>query len=147
MKKIIVVGVILLFLGSGVPCLAKTQFSFFKIPSSISSSQAENYTVYIGAGVNREHGEKFGLGWHMAVENTGDVNISGFEYNKEITLFGKVVDNGSGHFFLTPGSGSKSASWSIDFHPITFIYLSVVIENITYSKSGYGIGPFVFLVS
>ena len=47
MKKIIVVGVILLFLGSSVPALAKTQSFISKTIPSISTSSAEDYKVYI----------------------------------------------------------------------------------------------------
>jgi hypothetical protein len=146
MKKIIVVGIILLFLGSSVPALAKTQFSLSRTTSSISASLAEDYQVYIGAGINREYEGKFGLGWHMTVMNTGDTNITGATYNKETTLFGKVVDNGSRPFSLIPDMGFSEGSASLDFHPITLINLTVVVENMTYSKSGYGIGPFVLLM-
>jgi hypothetical protein len=147
MKKILVVGIILLFLGSSVPALATTQSFVSKTISSISVSSVEDYKVYIGAGINREYGEgKFGLGWHMTVENTGDTNISGFTYDKETTLLGKLVDNGSGLFSLLPGTGFSVGSWLLDFHPISFINLTVVVGNMTYSKSGYGIGPFVLLV-
>jgi hypothetical protein len=146
MKKIIVVGVILLFLGSSVPALAKTQSSLSKTIPSISALSAEDYQVYIGAGINREYEGKFGLGWHMTVMNSGDTNITGTTYNKETTLFGKVVDNGSGPFSLLPGTGFSVGSALLDFHPISFINLTVVVGNMTYSKSGYGIGPFVLLL-
>jgi hypothetical protein len=139
-------AVVLLVLGSSVPALAKTQSSLSKTIPSISASLSEDYQVYIGAGINREHEGKFGLGWHITVENTGDTNITGAMYNKETTLFGKVVDNGSGPFSLIPGMGISVGSWSLDFHPITLINLTVVVENMTHSKSGYGIGPFVLLV-
>jgi len=148
MKKIIVVGIILLFLGSSVPALAKTQSSLSKTIPSISALSAEDYQVYIGAGINRYYGEgKFGWGWHMTVENTGDTNITGAMYNKETTLSGKIVDNGSGTFSLRPGFGTGLGTVILlDFHPITLINLTVVVENMTYSKSGYGIGPFVLIV-
>jgi len=147
MKKIIVVGVILLFLGSSIPALATTQSSLSKTIPSISTSSSEDYKVYIGAGFYREHEGKFGWGWHMTVEDTGDTNITGVMYDKETTLSGKVVDNGSGPFSLIPGMSVGAASVSLlDFHPITLINLTVVVGNMTYSKSGYGIGPFVLLV-
>lgn len=147
MKRIIVVGIILLFLGSSVPALAKTQSSFSKTIPSISTLSAEDFKVYIGAGFYREHEAKFGGGWHMTVEDTGDTNITGFMYEKETTLSGKVVDNGSGTFSLQPGMSVGSASVSLfDFHPITLIKLTVVVGNMTYSKSRYGISPFVLLM-
>ncbi|MBE3122904.1 MAG: hypothetical protein IMZ53_00240 [Thermoplasmata archaeon] len=141
-------AVVLLVLGSSVPALAKPQSSLPKTIISSISTSSEDYKVYIGAGINREYGEgKFGLGWHMTVENTGDTNINGFTYDKETTLLGKLVDNGSGPFSLLPGTGFSVGSWLLDFHPISFINLTVVVGNMTYSKSGYGIGPFVLMAS
>jgi len=148
MKKILVVCVIMLFLGSSVPALATTQPSVSKTTPSSPASSAEDYKVYIGTGINRDYGEgKFGWGWHMYVENTGDTNITGAMYDIETTLFGEVVDNGSGTFSLRPGCGSGCGTVILlDFHPITLITLTVVVGNMTYSKSGYSIGPFVLLL-
>jgi len=148
MKKIIVIVVILLFLGSSVPAFAKYQFSLSKTTSLISASQVENYTVYIGAGIHRENHEgKFGWGWHMTVWNSGDTNITGFMYSEETTLSGELISYGTGNFSLRPDSGASSGSVTlVDLHPINLIDLTVVVENITYSKSGYGIGPFVLIV-
>jgi hypothetical protein len=137
---------VVLLLGSSVPAVARTQSSLPKTMPPISPSSAENYEVYIGAGIIREYEQKFGLGWHMTVMNTGDTNITGSTSSKEITLFGKVVDNWSQPFSLRPGIGFSIGSAVLDFHPITLITLTVVVENTTYSKSGYGIGPFVILV-
>lgn len=147
MKKIIVIGVILLFLGSSVPAVAKTLSSISKIPLPISPSSAENYEVYIGAGIISQYEQKFGLGWHISVMNTGDTNITGVTYGEEITLFGKIIGNWSGPFSLKPGIGFSFGTAGLDYHPINLIYLTVVVENTTYSKSGYGIGPFVLLTN
>ena len=149
-KPLIVVSicaVVLLVLGSSVPALAKTQSSLSKTIPSISTSSGENYNVFIGAGYFRLREGKFGLGWHVTVENIGDTYITGVFYSNETTLSGKVVDFGTGHFSLPSGTiiGSSSVNL-LDFHPITLINLTVVVENMTYSKSGYGIGPFVLLV-
>jgi hypothetical protein len=143
---VIILAVILL-LGSSVPTIARTQSSLPKTMSPISLSSAEDYEVYIGAGINNEYEQKFGLGWHMTVKNTGDTNITGSTSSKEITLFGKVVDNWSQPFSLKPDLGFSIGGAVLDFHPITLVTLTVVVENISYSKSGYGIGPFVLLVS
>jgi hypothetical protein len=103
--------------------------------------------VDIGAGFYREHGGKIGLGWHMSVENTGDTNITGFFYERETTLFGKILNNGSDPFSLRPGSGVSTASFIVlGLHRIWLLNLTVVVENMTYSKSGYWIGPLVLLV-
>jgi hypothetical protein len=107
-----------------------------------------DYNVYIGAGFFREHGGKFGLGWHMTVENTGDTNVTGVMYENETTLTGKVISNGSGPFSITPCMSVSTGGCSfLDLHPIELINLTVQIGNMTYSKSGYEIGPFVLLVS
>jgi hypothetical protein len=148
MKKIIVVGIILLFLGSSVPALAKTHSSLPKTTISSISTSSEDYEVYIGAGINRMYGEgKFGWGWHMFVENTGDTNITGAWYENTTTLSGEVIGNGYTPFSIPPGVGEGPGSVTLlDFHPITLINLTVVVENMTYSKSGYEIGPFVILI-
>jgi hypothetical protein len=148
MKKIIVVGVILLFLGSSVPALAKTHSSLPKTIISSISTSSEDYQVYIGAGINRMYGEgKFGWGWHMTVQNTGDTNITGAWYENITTLSGEVIGNGYSTFSIQPGVGEGIGSVTLlDFHPITLINLTVVVENMTYSKTGYEIGPFVLLI-
>jgi len=148
-KPLIVVSlcaVVLLVLGPSAPALAQTHFSLSKVMPSNSTLLDEDYQVYIGAGIIREYEGKFGFGWHMTVMNIGDTNITGSMNSKEITLFGKVVDNWSGPFSLEPDSGTSVGSAVLDFHPITRINLTIVVENMTYSKSGYGIGPFVLLV-
>jgi hypothetical protein len=132
MKKIIVVGIILLFLGSSVPALAKTQSS-------------EHYKVYIGAGVYHEHEGKIGYGWHMTVENDGDTTITVVRSYNETTLSGKVLFNSSFPPISLPPGGWTGCGGA-DFYPIARIYLTVVVGNMTYSKTGYMIGPFVLLV-
>ena len=142
-----ILAVVLLVMGSSVPALAKTQSSLSKTISPISTSSGEDYNVYIGAGLFRLRDGKFGLGWHVTVENIGDTYITGIFYYNETTLSGKVVDFGTGHFSLPSGTSISSLSVNLlDFHPITLINITVLIENMTYSKSGYGIGPFVLLV-
>jgi len=132
MKKIIVVGIILLFIGSSIPALAKTQSS-------------EHYKVYIGAGTYREHEGKIGYGYHMTVENDGDTTITVVRFYNETTLSGKVLFNNS----LPPislGPGGYIFWGGTNFHPIARIYLTVVVGNITYSKTGFMIGVFVIIV-
>jgi hypothetical protein len=148
MKKIIIVGVILLLLGSSVPALAKTHFSLSKTLSSSSSSSTEDYQVYIGAGFIRDKGEgKFGVGWHMTIINTGDTNITGFFYGNETNLFGKFLPgSNAGPFSIEPGVMIVAGSSFYYLHLLVFVHLTVQIGNMTYSKSGYGIGPFVLLV-
>jgi len=141
-------AVVFLVLGSNVPAVARTQSSLpTTIISSISAS-SEEYKVYIGAGTHRMYGEgKFGWGWHMTVMNTGDTNVTGYMYSEETTLSGELISYGTGNFSLLPGFGSSIGSVTlVDLHPINLIVLTVVVENMTYSKSGYGIGPFVLLV-
>jgi hypothetical protein len=133
MKKIIVVGIILLFIGSSIPALAKTQSS-------------EHYKVYIGAGVYREHEGKIGYGWHMTVENDGDTTITVVRSYNETTLSGKVLFNSSFPTISLPPGGWTTCGGA-NFHPIARIYLTVVVGNITHSKTGYMIGPFVILIS
>ena len=147
MKKIIVVGIILLFLGSSVPALAKTHSSLPETIISSISTSSEDYQVYIGAGIIGMYGErKFGLGYHMSVQNTGDTNITGAYYENFTTLSGKVIGNSYNTFSLGPGIGTGPGSAILlVFHPITRITLTVVVENMTYSKTGYMIGPFVLL--
>ncbi len=148
MKKIIVVGIILLFLGSSVPALAKTHSSLPKTIISSISTSSEDYEVYIGAGIIGFYGErKFGLGYHMSVQNTGDTNITGAFYENFTTLSGEVIGNSNNTFFIEPGIGEGlGAAGLLFFPPIKRITLTVVVENMTYSKTGYGIGPFVLLV-
>jgi len=147
MKKIMVIGIILLFLGSSVPVLAKTYSS---LPTTIISSittSSEDYEVYIGAGIIGMYGErKFGLGYHMSVQNTGDTNITGAYYENFTTLSGEVIGNSYNTFFLEPGIGEGTASAGLVFPPINRVTLTVVVENMTYSKTGYEIGPFVLLI-
>jgi len=140
-------AVVLLVLGSNGPAFAKTQSSLPTTILSLISTSSEEYEVHIGAGIHRLNGEgKFGWGWHTTVKNTGDTNITGFMYDKETTLSGKVISYGSGPFSLVPGMSVSAGTVNLlDFHPITLINLTVVVGNMTYSRSGYGIGPFVFL--
>jgi hypothetical protein len=150
-KPLIVVSicaVVLLVMGSSVPAVAKTQSSLSKTIPLISALYAEDYQVYIGAGINRMYGEgKFGWGWHMTVKNSGNKNITGAWYENITTLSGEVIGNGYSNFSIQPGVGEGIGSvYLLDFHPITRINLRVVVENMTYSKSGYEIGPFVLLV-
>lgn len=148
MKKIIVVGIILLFLGSSVPALAKTHSSLPKTILSSISTSSEDYEVYIGAGIIGMYGErKFGLGYHMSVQNTGDTNITGAFYENFTTLSGEVIGNSYNTFFLEPGIGEGGGSADLFSFPlIKRITITVVVENMTYSKTGYEIGPFVLLV-
>jgi len=147
MKKIIVVGIILLFIGSSVPALAKTHSSLPETIISSISTSSEDYQVYIGAGIIGFYSERnFGFGWHMSVENTGDTNITGAFIENFTTLSGKVIGNSYNTFFMEPGIGEGGGSaMLLPFHPITRITLTVVVENMTYSKTGYMIGPFVLL--
>jgi len=132
MKKILVIGVILLFIGSSIPALAKTQSS-------------EHYKVYIGAGVYREHEGKIGYGWHMTIENDGDKTITVVRYYNETTSSGKALFNGSYPPISLPPSGWTTAGGA-DFYPIARIYLTVVVGNMTYTKSGFEVGSFIFIV-
>jgi hypothetical protein len=113
----------------------------------LSTPADENYSVYIGAGVYREHGEIFGFGWVIRIDNTGDTNITGFLYVNETTVFGKAISYFGGPFSLLPGTNTSVGGCSFfDFHPINLIYLTVMVGNMTYVKSGYEIGPFVLLI-
>ena len=149
-KPLIVVSicaVVLLLLCSSVSVLAKTNFSFSEKIPSISALSSENYQMYIGAGFFRKYEGKFGLGWHMIVKNTGDTTITGAMYDKTTTLFGEVICYGYGPFSIPPGFEIGSAGCILyDFHPINRIDLTVVVENMSYSRSGYEIGPFVLLI-
>ncbi len=139
--------VVLLLLCSSVSVLAKTNFSFSKKIPSISALSSENYQIYIGAGIIRKYEGKFGLGWHMWVINTGDTTIRGSMDVKTTTLFGEVIGDGYGPFSVPPGIEIGTGGLMLlDFHPINRIDLTVVVENMTYSKSGYEVGPFVLLV-
>jgi hypothetical protein len=149
-KPLIVVSicaVVVLVLGSSVPALAKTQSFVSKTMPLISTSSAEDYKVYIGAGFIRQKGDwKFGLGWHMTIIDTGDTNVTGFFYGNETTLFGKVLPGNTGPFSLAPGEMIVAGSSFYYLHPLVFVHLTVKIGNMTYSKSGYEVGPFTFLV-
>ncbi len=142
-----ILAVVLLLLCSSVSVLAKTNFSFSKKIPSISALSFEDYQMYIGAGIIRKYEGKFGLGWHITVKNNGDTTITGAMYDKTTTLFGKVISNGYGPFSVPPGIEIGTGGLMLlDFHPINRIDLTVVVENMTYSRSGYEIGPFVFLI-
>jgi hypothetical protein len=146
MKKMLVLGIVMLVFGSSVPALARTQSSLSTTISTDPASTIEDYKVYIGAGILREHEGKVGFGYHMTVENTGDTNITGFTYENCTTLFGKEYSNGQ-PFSLQPQTGFSIGSWVIlDFKPITRITLTVIVGNVTYSKTGYEIGPLMLLV-
>jgi hypothetical protein len=146
MKKITGIVIILLFLGSSIPVFAEPHSSFPTTQPLMSASSAESYKVYLGAGFFRMYWGKFGLGWHMTVVNTGDTNISGVMNCKETTLSGKYVTGGSGSFSLMPGEiEGLSACGFFIFPPIKLINLTVMVQNLTYSKTGYEIGPFVLI--
>jgi hypothetical protein len=138
-------AVVLLVLGSSVTVAARTQSTLSKTIPSISASCAEDYIVFIGAGMYRAEG-KFGLGWNMTVINTGDTFITGVFHYKTTTLSGEVLFNESCQFYAYPGWSNSYGGWTLELHPINFISLSVEIGNITYSKYGYEIGPFVLLI-
>jgi hypothetical protein len=148
-KPLIVVSicaVVLLVLGSSVPALAQTHFSLSKVIPSNSALLAEDYQVYIGAGMLRAQG-KFGFGWNMTVVNTGDTPINGVFYMTTMTLSREVICDEITPFSITyPIISVGFRGATIDLHPINFINLSVEIGNMTYSKSGFEIGPFVLLV-
>ena len=143
-----IVAVVLLVLCSSVSAFAKTNFSFSKTIPSISALSSENYQTYIGAGIIRKYEGKFGLGWHMIVINTGDTTITGAMYVKTTTLSGEVICYGYyDPSSIPPGFEVRTGGvMLLDFHPINRIDLTVVVENMTYSRSGYEIGPFVLLV-
>ena len=83
----------------------------------------------------------------MIVKNTGDTTITGAMYDKTTTLFGEVISNGYGPFSIPLGFEIGTGGLMLlDFHPINHIDLTVEVGNMTYSKSGYEIGPFVLLV-
>ncbi len=149
-KPLIVVSilaVVLLVLCSSVSVLAKSNFSLSKTIPSFSALSSENYEIYIGAGVFRRYEGKFGLGWHMTVINTGDTTITGTMHDKTTTLFGEVINSGYGSFSVPAGFEIGTVGLMLlDFHPINHIDLTVEVGNMTYSRSGYEIGPFVLLV-
>lgn len=148
MKKILVVGIILLFLGSSLPALAKTQVSSSNTIISKISTSPEDYNVFIGAGMYHKYGTRmFGVGWHMTVENIGDTNITGFMYVRTSKLSGDTYGYGGGPFHLLPGEDDWFGLWYFNIHLVSHINLTVIVENTTYSRTGYEIGPFVLLVS
>jgi len=148
-KPLIVVSicaVVLLVMGSSVLAVAKTQSSLSKTIPSISALYAEDYQVYIGGGMLRAQG-KFGFGWNMTVVNTGDTPINGVFYMTTMTLSREVICDEITPFSIAyPIISVGFRGATIDLHPINFINLSVEIGNMTYSKSGFEIGPFVLLV-
>ncbi len=148
MNKLLAVGVMLLFLGLSVPALATTTYDGAKTTPLPAASSAENYTVYIGAGIHRTYEGKFGWGWHLTIVNNRDTNITGYVNETDTTLLGKVVSNGTGTFTVGPHiTGSSGSVALLDFHPFEIIDITVQIENATYVKSGYMIGPFVLFTS
>ena len=82
----------------------------------------------------------------MTIINTGDTNVTGFFYGNETTLFGEVLPGNTGPFSLAPGDMIVAGSSFYYLHMLVFVHLTVKIGNMTYSKSGYEIGPFVLLV-
>jgi hypothetical protein len=155
MKKIIVLGIILvILLGSSISALAQTHYTSSKTESSISVSSGEDYDVYIGAGMFRfDKAElfrkegKFGFGWYMLIEKTGDTPINGICYMKTMTLSGKVICDEFYPFSIDdPVIAVAFSGATGGFPPINYINLSVEIGNMTYSRSGYEIGLFVLLV-
>ena len=154
MRKIIALGIMLLFLGSSVPALAQTHFALSMTESSILVSSGEDYEVYIGAGMVRyDKAEmfrkegKFGIGWYMLVEKTGDTPINGICYMKTMTISGEIICDEIYPFSIDyPFIWKAFSGATIDLHPINYINLTVEIGNNTYSRYGYEIGPFVLLV-
>jgi hypothetical protein len=145
MKKLLVVVVILLFLGSSIPALAKTQPFTSEIIPSIDISSTEDYKVCIGAGFFHSEG-KFGLGYNMSVKNICDQNLSGIFRIKTTTFYNVKIREIERSFSVQPGYIRGLHGFLILNYPwIHLVYLTVQIENTTYSKSGYTIGPLVLL--
>ena len=122
--------------------------AYFSFP--YEQAHGEHYDISIGTGMNRFH-EHFGIGYNISVYNTGDQVLTGVMYANLTPLFGEPVPllNDSMQFSLPPGWGAGMGGWSLGF-PLRYslfrIELTVIIGNMIYSKSGYEIGPFVFLI-
>lgn len=135
-NRCLAVGIILLFVGT---CIVPS------ISASVLSN--EDFDIYISAGVVRTRWGRFGLGYSIVIFNKGDVNIEGIFSVNHTTLSGEKLLYSSTHFTIGPRVeiGEKSFTL-IDFHPINCIFFTVIVEDVVVTKSGYEIGPFVFLL-
>jgi hypothetical protein len=157
-RKLVVVGIIclsvLFVLNSNASAFTQTDFILNKTESPISVSSGEEYKVWIRAGMFRYdsyvlgwfHEGKFGLGWDMMVYNTGDTIISGVLSCKTTKLNGEPIFDKILPFSVEPDFGKGLGGITLELCPINFINLTVQVGDMTYSKSGYEIGPFVVLV-
>jgi hypothetical protein len=136
-RKCLAIGIILLFVGT------------ITIPSiSASSSSNVDFDIYISAGYCREKWGKFGLGWRVVIVNNGDEIIEGVIYVNSTTLSGADILSDCAPFVIAPpvvsiGMGGITL---IDCHPVNRILFTVIVEDVVVTKSGYEIGPFVFLI-
>jgi hypothetical protein len=131
-KKCFIGGIIFLLLSVSIPVT--------------SASSNEDIKVYISAGVLREKWGRVGLGYSITVENKGDDNITGICYVNSTTISGNIIacfvtGFKIGHLMSFGTSGVTI----LDFHPINLIYFTVIVEDIVVEKSGFEIGPFVFI--
>jgi hypothetical protein len=86
--------------------------------------------------------------WSVIIVNNGDEIIEADIYINFTTLSGEEIYCDGGHFIIAPPVISTRIKGIdiVDCHPINRILFTVIVEDVVVTKSGYEIGPFVFLL-
>lgn len=118
----------------------------FLIPT-YSALYTDDIEYYISAGIARQRWGKIGLGYIVLVRNNGEDNIEGVCYVNQTTLSGEKILNSRTNFMIGPSCEFGKTGFTI-INPsiINKIDITLKVENISLSKSGYEIGPIVVLM-
>ena len=116
------------------------------IPTS-SALYTDDIEYYISAGIVRQRWGKIGWGYIVIVRNNGEDNIKGVCYVNRTTLSGEKILNSRGNFTIGPNCEYGEQGFTIIGTPIiNKIDITLKVENISLSKSGYEICPIVVLM-
>ena len=131
-NKGLVAGIILLLIGMSIP--------------STSASSNEDISINISAGMLRKEWGRFGLGYCIVVANHGDEKITGISYVNYSMLSGQHLGSDMVIFTVNPLCEHVIQTCSSGMLPVKRMFVTVIVEDVVATKSGYEVGPFVFLL-
>ena len=112
-----------------------------------SALHTDDIEYYISAGIARQRWGKIGWGYIVLVRNNGGDTIKGVCYVNRTTLSGEKILNTRGNFTIGPSCEFGEKGFTIIGSPIiNKIDITLKVENISLSKSGYEICPIVVLM-
>ena len=124
-------------------------FLGLSISPLVNALSEEDFEYYITAGVLRKRWGNVGLGYNVVVVNFGESIISGVCYINQTTLTGESITGFPKVYFFNIGhlvEWGANGFTILDYHPINKIEITLKVEDIMLTKSGYEIGPIVVLL-